>query len=87
MLQWAVMTGNAKTALHLLQRGADAKTADLKGNTLLHACADGGHLELAQAMVSLGVDPRQRNRAGQRPLDIARERGYPELVKYLQKFQ
>ena len=24
---------------------------------------------------------------GKRPLDIARERGYPELVKYLQKFQ
>jgi ankyrin repeat protein len=81
------MTGNAKTALFLLQRGADPKTVDLKGNSLLHGCADGGHLELAQAMVSMGVDPRLRNKEGKRALDIARERGYPELVKYLQKFQ
>jgi ankyrin repeat protein len=81
------MTGNPETVRHLLQRGADAKAADLKGNTLLHACADGGQLEMARAMISLGVDARQRNRAGKRPLDIARERGYTELAKYLERFQ
>jgi len=86
-LQWAVMTGNPRTAQHLLERGADAKATDLKGNTLLHAAADGGHEEMVDALLAIGVDPRQRNRAGRRPIDVARERGYPAIVKRLERFE
>ena len=87
VLQWAVMTGNPRTARNLLLAGADAKTTDLKGNTLLHAAADGGHEEMVDILLSLGVDPRQRNRAGKRPIDVARERGYAEIVKQLTGFE
>ena len=87
VLQWAVMAGNALTAKHLLEHGADAKAIDLKGNTLLHACADGGYAELAQAFLALGVDPRQRNRQGSRPIEIARERGNVAVVKLLERFE
>jgi hypothetical protein len=42
---------------------------------------------MANAFLALGVDPRQRNRAGKRPFDVARERGYPALVKLLERFE
>ena len=86
-LQWAVMTGNSQTAKHLLQGGAFPKSSDLKGNTLLHAAADGGHAEMVSAFLALGVDPRQRNREGKRPIQVARERSYPEIVKLLERFE
>jgi ankyrin repeat protein len=59
----------------------------LKGNTLLHAAADGGHAEMVRAFLALGVDPRLRNRAGKRPTDVARERGYADIVKLLERFE
>ena len=86
-LHWAVLTGNGPAARRLVEHGADLKATDLKGNTLLHAAADGGHVELSNAFLNLGVDPRQRNREGKRPYDVAKDRGYPELVKLLERFE
>jgi ankyrin repeat protein len=86
-LFWAVLTGNGGPSRRLVEQGADVKTTDLRGNTLLHAAADGAHAELTSAFLSLGVDPRQRNKNGKRPYDIAKERGYTELVKLLERFQ
>jgi ankyrin repeat protein len=75
------------TAKHLLEGGADPKAVDLMGNTLLHAAADGGQADMASAFLSLGVDPRRRNRAGKRPIDIARELKDPATVKLLERFE
>jgi len=33
------------------------------------------------------VDPRQRNRAGRRPIDLAREQGHFAIVKALVRFE
>ena len=87
VLQWAVMSGNARTAKHLLEGGADPMAVDLKGNTLLHAAADGGQVEMVSAFLSLGVNPRLRNRAGKRPIDLARELKDPATVKLLERFE
>lgn len=54
---------------------------------MLHAAADSGHEEMVDVLLSLGVDPRQRNRAGQRPIDVAKERSYAEIVKQLARFE
>ena len=86
-LFWAVLTGNGGPARRLVEAGADVKATDLKGNTLLHAAADGAHVELSSAFLSLGVDPRQRNKNGKRPYDIAKERGYTDLMKLLERFE
>ena len=75
------------TAKHLLEGGADPMAVDLMGNTLLHAAADGGQVDMASAFLSLGVDPRRRNRAGKRAIDIARELKDPETVKLLERFE
>ena len=87
VLQWAVMTGNPRTARHLLEAGANPLAVDLMGNTLLHAAADGGQVDMASAFLSLGVDPRRPNRAGKRPIDVARELKDPEMVKLLERFE
>jgi ankyrin repeat protein len=87
VLQWAVMTGNPQTTRHLLERGADPKVTDLKGNTLLHAAADGGYVGMVSAFLALGVDPRRQNRAGKRPIDVARERAYAEIVTLLERLE
>lgn len=86
-LQWAVMTGNLLVARRLLERGADAKITDIKGNTLLHAAADGASVDMVSAFLALEVDPGQKNRAGKRPIEVARERGYAEIVKLLERFE
>jgi hypothetical protein len=33
------------------------------------------------------VDPRRRNRAGKRPIDLARELGDRQMVKLLERFE
>jgi hypothetical protein len=33
------------------------------------------------------VDPRRRNRAGKRPIDVAREMKDPDMVKLLERFE
>ena len=67
--------------------GADTKIKDLKGNTVLHFAADSGNEDLVSAFLSLGLDPREKNREGKRPIDIARERGYEPIVKLLERFE
>jgi ankyrin repeat protein len=42
---------------------------------------------MANAFLRLGVDPRQRNREGKRPYQIAKERGFPEMIKLLERFE
>jgi hypothetical protein len=42
---------------------------------------------MASAFISLGVNPRQRNRAGKRPIDVAREQEHRDVVKLLERFE
>jgi len=42
---------------------------------------------MASAFLSLGVDPRRRNRAGKRAIDIARELKDLDTVKLLERFE
>ncbi|MBM3385885.1 MAG: ankyrin repeat domain-containing protein, partial [Betaproteobacteria bacterium] len=65
--------------------GADLKVRDLKGNTVMHAAADGGYEELVRLLLLQGVDPKARNREGRLPLDMAREREHKTVVEMLEK--
>lgn len=57
----------------LLRRGAALDQTDAQGETLLGLAIAGGHLETVSRLVSLGADVSRPDRAGRRPLDIARE--------------
>lgn len=71
----------------LLFAGADPRAADGEEMTPAHRVAEmagrapvpRGHLlEMLDALLGVGWDPRQGNSVGQRASDIARERGWPE---------
>jgi ankyrin repeat protein len=83
-LFWAAGTGTIEAARRLLERGAPVDAPDADGHTALHAAADGGHAEMALVLLDARADPRLANRAGERPVDLARRRGYDDVVRLLE---
>ncbi|MBC8066396.1 MAG: ankyrin repeat domain-containing protein [Chlorobia bacterium] len=51
--------------------------------TLLNAAAWNGQLETAKVLLEFGADREARNAAGLTALDVAKDRGFPELVELL----
>ena len=68
----------------LIDRGAEVNATDLRGNSALHGAVDAGHETVAWLLLNQGANPALRNAAGDTALDIARRRGYDEIVKLLQ---
>lgn len=73
----AALTGNRKVIKFLAAHGADLKQADRDGNTVLHKLAAGesATAETIGLLVSLGADPKARNRSGATPLMTAAKSG------------
>ena len=65
---------------------ADANQAFApNGNTLLHLAVINNRLEMVQHLLTLPhVETQATNKEGQTPLDIARARGYEEIIQLLQ---
>ena len=57
--------------------------ANWTGFTPLHHAAENGSLEAARALLALGADRTLLNGVGQRPVDVARERGHPDVAALL----
>lgn len=49
----------------------------------MHACARGGSVEIAEALIEKGIDFREKNIYGVEPLHIAAENGRSEFVEFL----
>ena len=82
-LNWAAWY-NHPAAIHMLvARGATVNLANWTGFTPLHHAAENGSLEAARALVALGADRTLLNEGGQRPGDVARERGHPDVAAML----
>jgi ankyrin repeat protein len=84
-LFWSAATGTLGVARLLVERGAVVNAQDAQGHTALHGAADGGHLEVVAFLLSAKADRTLRNRAGETAADLARKRGYEEIVKLLEK--
>lgn len=82
-LHWAALTGNEATAQRLLARGADANIADIRGNLALHGAADSGDVATVRLLAGGTREPGARNRSGLTPVDVARERGFRDVVVLL----
>jgi ankyrin repeat protein len=66
----------------LLERGADPDRANQWGLTPLGAASEGGHTEVARALLAAGADVNRPSR-GATPLDLASECAGAELVGLL----
>ncbi|MHC4527710.1 MAG: ankyrin repeat domain-containing protein [Planctomycetota bacterium] len=85
-LHYAAAGAPAQTAGVLIENGADVNAKDkLMGWSPLHYAAASGHKAMAQMLVSKGADANLKNDKGQRPADIAVERGHPQTAKFLRE--
>uniref|UniRef100_A0ACD5VSH8 Uncharacterized protein n=1 Tax=Avena sativa TaxID=4498 RepID=A0ACD5VSH8_AVESA len=60
---------------------------DKDGRTALHVAAAAGEAEVVAELVEMGADAAAADARGRTPLDVAREKGYKEVVDILQRWE
>ena len=78
----AATHGLADMCILLLRNGAAADFANKRGQTPLYAAASAGHRGVVRILLKAGAEPTRSCRGGT-PLDVARARGYHEIVSDL----
>ena len=86
-LFWAALSGSIEVVKLLAERGAQIARVDVKGNSILHAAAADGHLSVIAYLLERKVNRSVRNKAGERPVDLARTRGQDAAVELLSRRQ
>jgi hypothetical protein len=84
-LNWAAWYDHADAVRFLLARGAALEGRNRTLNTPLHHAAEAGALHSLRALLAAGADPNAVNLNGNRPVDVARNREYPEAVDLLER--
>jgi ankyrin repeat protein len=80
----AAFEGHLQSTILLLDAGTDALALSKSGETLLHAVARGGLVDLARRLVETeGIDPGTADKIGSTPLHFAAEGSQPEMVRFL----
>ncbi|KAJ1286041.1 hypothetical protein BS78_03G323600 [Paspalum vaginatum] len=68
--------------------GPEALAArDREGRTVLHAAAAAGEAEAVAVLVDMGADTSAADARGRTPLDVARDKGYQEVVEVLERWE
>ena len=80
-----MMMGSATVARLLLNHGADPSVTDRStGATPLHDAARAGFLDTVQLLVLFRADPETRDGRNRRPVDLARDNGHMDVVRFLE---
>ena len=69
----------------LLEKGADIKATDKRGQTPLYRALGSSHLEVVQLLLEKGADVEAADQDGQTPLYQALGNSYLEVVQLLLK--
>jgi ankyrin repeat protein len=81
----AAQNGYRDIVALLLDHGADVKQGTMNGRTALHVAAFYGRREIVAILLKQGADKSARMMpTGQRPVDLARQRGHSTLVSLLE---
>eukprot|EP01036_Dinobryon_divergens_P031629 gene31629-41062_t len=84
-LHAATYEGHRSVMVPLLERGADPNLVEKKyGETTLHWAAEKGHRDIAALLIERGADRNIKNKAGKKPIDVARARGHGHVVTLLE---
>lgn len=67
----------------LLNAGADKNAQEKSGNTPLHEAVSSNNIEATVILLGEGVNTEITNNSGKKPIDIAKKKGYTEIVKLL----
>lgn len=88
--QWAPLHAAAARGDcgELRRLGPEALAArDREGRTVLHAVAAAGEAEAVAVLVDMGADTSAVDARGRTPLDVARDKGYQEVVDVLERWE
>ena len=69
----------------LISHGADPNITDSAGWSVLHLCAEKGHMEFTKALIEKGANPNYLNEK-KTPLQLAFEHSQMDLYQYLKAF-
>jgi len=67
----------------LIERGADVRAKDNRGETPLHFASWYNSIEIAKFLIERGADVRAKNNGGRTPLHWASKRNHIEIAKLL----
>lgn len=81
-LHMAAADGNVDATRLLIERGANVDTLDGYGNSVLHCAAAGGNVVVTGMLVDAHA-PSPKNRMGQTPAELAKEREYHSAAERL----
>lgn len=84
-LMLAAYHGHVDVARYLLQRGADANTADGGGNSALMGAAFKGYIDTVRLLIEYGADIDARNAKGQTATDFAHLFGRVQVARFLKQ--
>ena len=85
-LHMAAQQGHREVVALLLAQGANVNAASARtdGATPLHSAAYSGHREVVEILLKNGANKAAKMKAGQRPVDLARQQGHRALVPLLE---
>ena len=73
------------SAFALIAAGADVNAKQQDGYTALHEAAQNGNREAVDALLAAGADASATIGSGDRPADLARKHGHPEIARLLEQ--
>lgn len=86
-LQWAVFKGYPDITRLLIIYGIEPKRVDRHGQTLLHLACLSGNLNIVQQLIeSDSIDTEIRDNNGRKAIDIAKIRGFSDIVDYISRY-
>ena len=83
-LHKAVFYGKNDVVKFYAQNGTDLNSLAGNDNTPLHMAANRGQLESTKILIQYGADKTIRNTQGETALDIAKKKGFKDIVKFLE---
>ena len=84
-LHSAIAGQDRESTLALIAAGADVNARQQDDFTALHEAAQNGDREITEALLAAGADPALPLANGERPADLARKHGHPEIAQLLEQ--
>jgi len=84
-LHSAIAGQDRESSLALIAAGADVNAKQQDDVTALHEAAQNGDREIVDALLAAGADPSLTLSGGERPADLARKHGHPDIAQLLEQ--
>ncbi|KAF2296296.1 hypothetical protein GH714_037292 [Hevea brasiliensis] len=84
-LHLAASRGNIKCARVLVESGADKDAKSNDGRTALYRAAANGDRRMVEMLIEMGCDPTIADDRGRSAFDVARDKGYDEILETLER--